>query len=164
MTPAKHILVRSRFMLPMSRRLGLSTRIEDGYVFTCGDKIVEAGAYTRETGERIVEACGGSQQAFQMLLLEHLDKLAETSAQAISNIKFDKVIVWEGGGENGRGNTAGFLNGLAKTLPPMLQVMRDIGGVELPESLVKVAMERDKDGKGEDTTASAATAATGDVT
>jgi flotillin len=91
--------------------------------------------------QRIVEACGGSQEAFQMLLLEHLDTLAQTSAQAISNIKFDKIIVWEGGAENGRSSTAGFLNGMAKTLPPMLQVMRDIGGVELPESLVKVATD-----------------------
>ena len=60
------------------------------------------------------------------------------SAQAISNIKFDKVVVWENGGENGRTSTAGFLNGMAKTLPPMLQVMRDIGGIELPDALVKL--------------------------
>jgi flotillin len=60
--------------------------------------------------QQIVTACGGAKEAFQMMLLEHLEKLAETSAQAISNIKFDKVIVWEGGGngEDGRGNTAGF--------------------------------------------------------
>src|SRR5437016_1261507 len=52
---------------------------------------------------RIVEACGGATQAYQMLMLEHVDKLAETSAQAIANIKFDKVIVWENGGGNGTG-------------------------------------------------------------
>ena len=71
-------------------------------------------------------------------MLEHLDTLAETSAKAISNIKFDKVVVWENGGGDGRGSTAGFLNGMAKTLPPMLQVMKDIGGVELPEALIKL--------------------------
>ena len=48
--------------------------------------------------KQIVEACGGAQQAFQLMMLEHLDKLAETSAKAISNIKFDKIIVWENGG------------------------------------------------------------------
>lgn len=87
---------------------------------------------------RIVEACGGPNQAFQMLMLEHLDNLAECAAKAISNIKFDKVIVWEGGGENGSTSTANFIQGMARTLPPMLQVMRDIGGVELPESLIKL--------------------------
>jgi flotillin len=85
----------------------------------------------------IVSACGGSTQAFQMLMLEHLDNLADASARAISNIKFDKVVVWEGGG-NGRGSTADFLSSMGKTMPPMMQVMRDIGGIELPESLVKL--------------------------
>jgi len=87
---------------------------------------------------QIVEACGGSQQAFQMLMLEHLDKLAETSAQAISNIKFDKVVVWENGGEGGKGSTAGFLQNLAGTLPPMMHVMKEVGGVEFPEYIAKL--------------------------
>ncbi len=88
--------------------------------------------------QRIVEACGGSQQAFQLLMLEHLDNLAEASSRAISNIKFDKIVVWDSGAQNGRNATADFLSGMAKTLPPMMQVMKDIGGVELPESLVKL--------------------------
>jgi flotillin len=90
--------------------------------------------------KQIVEACGGAQQAFQMLLLEHLDHLADASAKAISNIKFDKIVVWEGGGQNGSGtnNTGNFLQNLSRTMPPMLQTLRDIGGIELPESLVKM--------------------------
>lgn len=80
----------------------------------------------------LVSACGGSQQAFQLLMLEHMDKLAETAAKAISNIKFDKVIVWDGGG-NGTGSTANFLQGMAKTLPPVMQIMQEIGGVKMPE-------------------------------
>ena len=48
--------------------------------------------------KQIIDACGGAQQAFQLLMLEHLDTLAETAAKAISNIKFDKVVVWENGG------------------------------------------------------------------
>ncbi len=72
-----------------------------------------------------------------MMMLEHLDKLAETSAQAISNIKFDKVVVWEGGQGNGSTNTADFLKGMARSLPPMMQVMKDIGGVEFADSLIK---------------------------
>ena len=92
----------------------------------------------------IVEACGGSQAAFQLLMLEHLDKLAETSAKAISNIKFDKVVVWEGGGSSGDGssNTTQFLQSLARSLPPMMQVMKDIGGVELPDYLAKFVNEQ----------------------
>eukprot|EP01047_Picozoa_sp_COSAG01_P112682 COSAG01_NODE_41416_length_451_cov_7.982955_2_plen_39_part_01 len=39
-------------------------------------------------------------------MLEHVDKIAETSAQAISNIKFDKVTVWDTGASgNGESST-----------------------------------------------------------
>ncbi len=91
----------------------------------------------------IVEACGGAQQAFQLMMLEHLDKLAETSAKAISNIKFDKIIVWENGGKDGRSSTADFLHKMAGTLPPMMQVMRDIGGIEIPDSIARLVGEDD---------------------
>jgi flotillin len=89
----------------------------------------------------IIEACGGAQQAFQLLMLEHLDRLTEASARAISNIKFDKVVVWENGGNGTGGNTANFLHSLARTMPPMMQVLKDIGGVELPEALVRLGQE-----------------------
>lgn len=86
----------------------------------------------------IISACGGSQEAFQMMMLEHMDKLSQTAATAISNIKFDKVIVWENGGANGNGATANFLQNLTKTLPPMMQIMQDIGGVKMPEYFAKM--------------------------
>ena len=92
--------------------------------------------------QKIVEACGGSNEAFQMLMLEHLDNLADASSKAISNIKFDKIVVWENGGHNGRSNTADFLSGMAKTLPPMMQVMKDIGGIELPDALIRFAGDK----------------------
>jgi flotillin len=88
----------------------------------------------------IVDACGGANQAFQMLMVEHIEKLSENAAKAISNIKFDKVVVWDGGqGENGRGSTANFLHGLSGALPPVMHMMRDIGGVELPPYFGKLA-------------------------
>ena len=93
--------------------------------------------------QRIIEACGGAQQAFQMLMLEHFDNLVEASAKAISNIKFDKVVVWEGGGQNGTSATANWLHNMARTLPPMMQVMKDIGGVEIPETLANLTNMQD---------------------
>ncbi|MDY3562864.1 SPFH domain-containing protein [Gemmata sp. JC673] len=89
--------------------------------------------------KKIIEACGSPQAAFQLLMLEHMDALAEASAKAISNVKFDKVVVWEGGGNGtGTSNTAGFLKDMAKMMPPMMQVMKDIGGVELPEYFARL--------------------------
>lgn len=95
--------------------------------------------------KQIIEACGSADKAYQLLMLEHIDKLAETSAQAISNIKFDKIVVWEGAGANGHANgnghsaAAGFVQNMAKMMPPIMQVVKDIGGVELPGFLGKLA-------------------------
>jgi len=86
---------------------------------------------------QIIDACGGAQEAFQLMMLEHFDNLVEASAKAISNIKFDKIVVWEGNGQTGTSATANWLQNMARTLPPMLQVMRDIGGIEIPETLAK---------------------------
>jgi flotillin len=86
--------------------------------------------------EQIVKACGGAPQAFQLMMLEHIEAISETAATAISNIKFDKVIVWDGGQEGG--GTSGFLKNMAGCLPPALQIMKDIGGVEMPEYIGKL--------------------------
>ncbi|RMF91895.1 MAG: flotillin family protein [Planctomycetota bacterium] len=95
---------------------------------------------------QIIEACGGAEKAFQMLLLEHFDDLVHASAQAISNIKFDKIVVWEGNGKDGTSATANWLHNMARTLPPMMQVMKDIGGIEIPETLASVASAVGVDG------------------
>ncbi|MCA8968195.1 MAG: flotillin family protein [Planctomycetes bacterium] len=114
---------------------------------------------------RIVDACGDSQSAFQMLMLEHLDKLAETAATAIANIKFDKIVVWDGGGKDGgAGATSGFLRNLAGSLPPMMHMMKDIGGVELPEYFAKFAAgNKEADaGSGDEPSATDSTVGTDD--
>ena len=91
----------------------------------------------------IVRACETPQAAFQMLMIEQLERLSENAAQAISNIKFDKIVVWDnGGGKDGKGSsTANFLSSMAGSLPPMLHMMRDIGGVEMPEFFGKLVDE-----------------------
>ena len=95
-------------------------------------------ALTVERLHKLLSQAGvASRRASERLMLEHLESLANASAQAISKIKFDKIVVWETGGSNGNTATANFLQGMARTLPPMMQVMKDIGGVEIPESLIK---------------------------
>ena len=96
--------------------------------------------------EEIIKSCGGAPEAFQMLMLEHIDKLSETAATAISNIKFDKVVVWDGGNQadGSPGGTAGFLKNLAGSLPPALQMMQEIGGIEMPDYFGKLVAEPDE--------------------
>ncbi len=92
----------------------------------------------------IVQSCGGPQAAFQMLMLEHMEHLSENAAKAISNIKFDKIVVWDGNGGNGKGGsaTSNFLQNLGGSIPPMLQMMKDIGGVEMPEYFGRLVDEQ----------------------
>lgn len=89
---------------------------------------------------KIIEACGGADAAFKLMMLEHFDNLVDASARAISNIKFDKVVVWDGNQEHGTA-TSNWLTGMAKTLPPMLEVMKEIAGVDLMETL-RPALEK----------------------
>ena len=58
MVSKKHILIRSKFMVPMSRKMGLSNRIPDGYVLTKDDKIMEVGEYTKQKGDQIISSFG----------------------------------------------------------------------------------------------------------
>ena len=96
--------------------------------------------------QAIVQACGGAKEAFQMLMLDHFDELVAASAQAISSIKFDKVVVWDGSNGTGQGGTAtaNWLRNMAQTLPPMLEVMKEIGGVEFPDVLAKLSAAEEK--------------------
>jgi flotillin len=103
--------------------------------------------------KQIVAACGSAEAAYRLLMLEHVEKLAEMSAMAISQIKFDKVVVWEGGGQgvNGHGSsTTSFLQNLVKMMPPMMHVMQEVGGVEPPGYVGKLTpdkpVEAPKDG------------------
>ena len=97
--------------------------------------------------KKVVVAGGYARAAVQLLMLEHRDALADASAEAISNIKFDKVVVWEGGGGNGTSNTASFLQSMAHMMPPMLQVMKDVGGVEMPEYFARMTGDTSTDRK-----------------
>ncbi|HYD55229.1 MAG TPA: SPFH domain-containing protein [Gemmatimonadaceae bacterium] len=89
-------------------------------------------------GEMVREA-GGAKEAFQLMLVEQIPQLAETAAKAISNIKFDKVVVWEGGNATtngvGQGATANFVQSLARSVPPIMHVLKEVAGVELPSYL-----------------------------
>ena len=62
--------------------------------------------------------------------------MVRTQAEAIKNIKIDKVTVWDSGskGEDGKSSTANFISGMYKSVPP-LQEMFNMAGMQLPEYL-----------------------------
>lgn len=87
--------------------------------------------------EQIVKAAGNnSKDAVLLLIADKLPELVRTQAEAIKNIKIDKVTVWDNGGngEDGKSSTANFLSGMYKSVPP-LQEMFNMAGMDLPEYL-----------------------------
>jgi 5-methylthioadenosine/S-adenosylhomocysteine deaminase len=54
MKDRRYKLIRSRFLLPISDRLGRSRRIRDGYVLTDGAVIKDAGEYSEEIGRKMI--------------------------------------------------------------------------------------------------------------
>jgi flotillin len=92
--------------------------------------------------EALVRSCGNDPRAAgTLLMIEKLEAIVAKQVEAISNLKIDKVTVWDsaGGGEKGS-STANFVSSLIKSLPP-LQDVASMAGVELPGYLGRVKSE-----------------------
>tara|TARA_Y100000385_G_scaffold291696_1_gene371457 strand:- start:5503 stop:5808 length:306 start_codon:yes stop_codon:yes gene_type:complete len=83
-----------------------------------------------------VKAAGDdSKDAVLLLIADKLPELVKTQAEAIKNIKIDKVTVWEnGGGKDGKTSTSNFISRMYKAVPP-LQEMFNMAGMQLPNYL-----------------------------
>ena len=90
--------------------------------------------------DKIVQAASNSPEMASLLLItEQLPSLVAEQVKAISNLKIDKVTVWDSGkGSNGKTNTADFLSGLVGSLPPLHELTKNVG-IKLPEYLGKMA-------------------------
>ncbi|MGI5869190.1 MAG: flotillin family protein [Kiritimatiellia bacterium] len=87
---------------------------------------------------RLIESAGGDPKAAAtMLMIEKLEAIVARQTEAISNLKIDKVTVWDTGSSEKGSSTANFLSSLIKSLPPVQDVAA-MAGVELPEYLGKV--------------------------
>lgn len=86
--------------------------------------------------DKIVSAAGSNpKDAVLLLVADKLPELVKTQAEAIKNIKIDKVTVWDGGNSsNGKSSTANFLSGMYKSVPP-LEEMFNMAGMQLPSFL-----------------------------
>ena len=87
--------------------------------------------------ELVKSAGGASDDAVRMMIADKLEDLTKIQVEAISNLKIDKITVWDNGaGENGKTATANFVSGMMKSVPPMQEIF-DMAGMKLPEYLGK---------------------------
>ena len=84
----------------------------------------------------IVTAAGGdADKAARLMIVDKLEHIAQVQASAISNIDFEKVVVYD----SGNGHAVGkFLGGLTQALPPFHEVAK-MAGIELPAFLGEIA-------------------------
>ena len=76
--------------------------------------------------------------ATSFLMIEKVQDLVAKQVEAIKNIKFDKITVWDGGAGSANGSTtANFMRDLIKSLPAMHDLANQ-AGIELPQVLGKV--------------------------
>ncbi len=81
--------------------------------------------------------------ATSFLMIEKIESIVEKQVEAIKNIKFDKITVWDGGSGSEKGSTtANFMRDLIKALPAMHDLAKQ-AGVELPQILGKVAAQEE---------------------
>ncbi|MDA0648733.1 MAG: SPFH domain-containing protein [archaeon] len=85
---------------------------------------------------QLVKSAGGdAKAAATLLMVEKIEALVARQTEAISNLKIDKITVWDSGnGGDGGGSTANFVSSLIKSLPPVHDIAA-MAGVELPDYL-----------------------------
>jgi flotillin len=87
---------------------------------------------------QLVAAAGGnSNEAVVVLVADQLPAMIDSQMKGISNLKIDKVIVWGGGEEGGKGGISRLLKDLITGLPPVTDLAK-AAGIELPPVLGRV--------------------------
>ncbi len=83
--------------------------------------------------KELVEAAGSPEQAFALLLVDMVPTLVEKAAEAVKGVKVEKVIVWDSGnGTGGGGGVSRVTNDLVRSVPPAMDLIRHVTGIELP--------------------------------
>ncbi len=95
----------------------------------------------------LIETCGGPAGAQNMLITEQLPNLVHEQVNAVSNLKIDKVTVWDSGrNAEGKTGTADFISGMISALPPLHELARN-AGLDLPTYLGELQRQGEKQPK-----------------
>lgn len=124
----------SRFQLEAEAK-GLQARLEAEAQGTLAVLNSKAAGF-----EKMVAVSGTNPNvAILLMLAEQMPKLVDAQARAISNLKIDKITVWDsGGGKDGSSSTASFISNIVSALPPLHELAKR-AGIDLPESLGKIS-------------------------
>ena len=86
----------------------------------------------------LINACENSpQHVATLLMVEKMEHLVSLQAQAISNLKIDKITVWDSGNGEKGSSTANFLSNMVKSLPALHDIAA-MAGVDMPKYLGEI--------------------------
>jgi flotillin len=102
--------------------------------------------------KEIVKSAGNNpDSAVKLLIADKLEKLVQIQVEAIKNLKFDKITVWDSGKNDGssQSSTSNFASSLFRSIPPMKDLF-DMAGMDLPkylgnEKVVETKVEESKE-------------------
>ncbi|MDY0294421.1 MAG: SPFH domain-containing protein [Acholeplasmataceae bacterium] len=95
--------------------------------------------------KQIVNSAGDNPDAaVKLLIADKLESLVKIQVEAIKNLKFDKITVWDSGSKDGASSTSNFASSLFKSIPPMKELF-DMAGMELPKYLGTEKVEEVKE-------------------
>ncbi len=119
-------------------------------------KVLDAKA---EGYKNLINACGNATDlAPTLLMIEEMPNIVKEQVKAISNLKIDKITVWDNGagGSNGGkgGSTSNFLSSLMSSLPAWHELANQ-AGIELPSTLGSIINESKQEEKAKKSTSSA---------
>ncbi|MCO6432544.1 MAG: flotillin family protein [Deltaproteobacteria bacterium] len=98
-------------------------------------KVLDAKAHGYNN---LVTACEDSpKHAATLLMVEKIKELVTLQTEAISNLKIDKITVWDSGSGDKGSSTASFLSNMIKSLPALHDVAA-MAGVDLPGYLGQI--------------------------
>jgi flotillin len=85
----------------------------------------------------VASAGGNASEAVVVLVADQLPAMIDSQMKGISNLKIDKVMVWGGGNDGGKGGISTLLKDLITGLPPVTELAR-AAGIDLPPVLGRV--------------------------
>jgi flotillin len=75
--------------------------------------------------KELIESAGSADAAVKLFMIEQLPRITQIQVEALKNVKFDKVVVWDSGnGSDGTNSTAGFVQNLFKILQECKKYMK----------------------------------------
>ena len=93
---------------------------------------------------KIVAAAGGNAvDASKLMITDKMEDLVGKQVEAVKNIKFDKITVWDNGGSEAGSQTANFAQNIIKSVPP-IKYLYDMAGLDIPSYLGKEKKEEPK--------------------